>query len=170
MMLDLTRAGPIAIRVGPAIRVNAAEIPASRLLQQISADSGHSADLRSGGVTSRFRQRGITGSNFRIISYAGQCRQRADLQLTRFADYDSIESWNRQEIHQPGWRQDAFLHQIEDIHAAGFSQDQAFKIPIGEQLRGLLNRGGIHPFKCWHLRGLLRTVWLPGRWWASSAA
>lgn len=70
-----------------------------------------------------FGQGAVPGSDRWIRGDPGQHHHRAQLEPLARVVADAIEPRDRLEIDEPGGRQDAFLHQIQQVQPAGLGED-----------------------------------------------
>ena len=116
-----------------ARRRGVVEVIAARALQEIAAGRGHVAQLRRGAGKDRARQQRIARGDRGVIGEVGIRNERADAQAAIRRLLDGLERQARN-VDQPRRPFDVFLHQIDQIGAAGdefrlgVGGDQAYRV------------------------------------------
>jgi hypothetical protein len=96
-----------------------AEVPAARPLQQIAADRRRVADLRSRGMSCRGSERRIVATDRCIARDLGKRGEGAETQPRRLVKLHAAQRIDALQVDDSCRRDDAFLHQIEQVEAAG---------------------------------------------------
>src|SRR4029450_4205512 len=91
-----------------AMKLLAAEIPATRPLQDVAADGRDVADVRRRGVSCGIGQSGITRANDFVLAQLIEGRPRPDVETGRIFT-DLIQTRNRADVDQLGRRVEPFL-------------------------------------------------------------
>ena len=102
------------------------EVIAAGALQEIAAGRGHVAQLRRSAGEEGAAQHWIAFGYQRVIGEVGVRHQRADAQAAVIGLLDAFERQVRN-VDQPRWPLDVFLHQIDQVGAAG----DEFRLGVG---------------------------------------
>src|SRR5437868_444696 len=109
MVLVLAVLGEAAVAsFAQAMELVAAEVPATRALQQVAAYCRHVANLRSGRLECRVGQYGVALAEYRVLGKRRQCHHRPDPQPARLFLY-VIQTWDRADVDQERGTVEAFL-------------------------------------------------------------
>ena len=127
-----------------AVEVAGSEVPAAWALHDIAAKRRHIAYLRRRRVTGSIRQRCVAFLDLRMSSNLAQSRQRSEVQAI-LADGDAAKTADVADIDELRRRDDAILHQVQQIDAACLD-DSA----IAELTESLVYRRAIDECKLVH--------------------
>ena len=95
------------------------EVHAARALQQVAAVGGQVADLRRRAGQQRRRDQRVLGAHQRVVGGVGIARQCAQAQAAVRRGLDGVQARQAVDVHQPRRAQHVFLHQVEQVGAAG---------------------------------------------------
>jgi hypothetical protein len=143
-VLRLLATGFLARRVVQLV----AEVPVARSLQQVAADRRGVTNLRSRGVCGRCSQRWVPLSNRRMTRDLSERRQRAEAQSGRI-ELHATQRIDALQVDDARRSDDAFLHEIEQIHPARLGYRRAALIRR-QQRHGFLHRLRIDPLQAVH--------------------
>ena len=123
------------------------EIPAARPLAEVAADRAHGANLRAGDAFRSVRQGGILGTNGLVFQEFFHGDERADGHSFS-GGMNAIQACDILDIHDALGCDDIFLHQAEQVGAAG---KHGCVVPVGaKESKHFLFGARMSVFKAFH--------------------
>src|ERR1044071_871036 len=115
----------------PAVKLGLPEVPAARALQEVAADGGDVAYLRSGGMTRSISERPVAAADDSIRVQFGERHQRPDAKTLFRVLAHAVQSLNGKNVNETRGSIQAFLETVNQIYPARFDCCRAIELRDG---------------------------------------